>query len=75
MLKGGKPKGHVAFEGGFQKDHDWLRRGAGGQISQKYGHVVYGCPLGTPKIEDRRYFLRKSLTRLCNNFHFLTFYS
>ena len=35
----------MAFEGGFQKGHDWLRRGEGGQNSQKIGHVVYGWPL------------------------------
>ena len=39
---GGKSKGHVALEGGFQKGHDWLW---GGQNSQKIGHVVYGWPL------------------------------
>ena len=44
MGDGGKPKGHVALEEGFQKGYDWLRRGEGVKILKKLATWYMDAP-------------------------------
>ena len=53
---GGKPKGHVALEGFFQKSHDWLRGGRGSKFSKNWLRGFWMAPkvkvIGTLNFDD-----------------------